>query len=356
MAVSGARGKMKKGKYPLIVIAAILIVLLGMMTANRLRADYSQLNATDQAVLSEYDLFCSKERDSPLWQGFSLSDKTIVLMPRDSLSVYLVNPGHEINNVFAKKLTLPDTFSLEKVYRISALLPSIWKMKASGNFNTVGEIYSLFGDEIYYVKYDRSTSLEQQYTSEHFITFLSHEAFHYYMQNQWKMEENADAGTLSSKDLQLIRREYDVLEKNHQYFLKGSSSPEELNRYALQYVSIMDARMEANKAYTTSEISKETAEGTATYVGIKASELVGYDYGVMYFDNIKNVSFSDVFPQIDAGKLTTAFLFSRMPYETGALLCQMMDALKIPGWQEELNGQTPETPRTIYSVIKGYVK
>ena len=346
---------MKKGKYLPVTLAVILIVLLGMIAANRLRANYSQLNAADQAVLSEYNLFCSNERSSPLWEGFSLSDKTIVLMPRASMSVYLVNPTHEINNIFAKQLTLPDTFSLGKVYRISAVLPPIWKMKASGNFNTVGESCSLFGDEIYYVKYDRSTSLEQPYTSEHFITFLAHEAFHYYAQDKWKIEEYADPGTLTSKDLQLIRKEYDVLEKIHQYFLKGDFSQDELNRYALQYVSIMDERMKANKAYTTSEASKETAEGTATYVGIKASKYVGYDYGVMYFDNIKDVSFSDVFPQIDAGKLTAAFLFSRMPYETGALLCQMMDALKIPGWQKELNSQTLETPQTIYSVIKGYV-
>lgn len=346
----------KKGKRFLIPIAAIFLLFVGMIAVNRCRPDYAQLNASDRAVLSEYSRFCAKERRSPLWEGFRLSDKTLVLMPKKSLAVYLVNPTHEIKSVFAKRIALPGTFSTGKVYRVSALLPSIWKMKAGGNFNTVGKRYAFFGDKIYYVTYSKSASLKQPYTSEHFITFLSHESFHYYMQNKWKIEEGADTGALSSSDRQLMRQEYEVLEKIHQYLLQGDSSPDKLRGYALQYLAIMDKRIAANAAYTTGELSKETAEGTATYVSIKASKFVGYDYGVMYFDNVKDVPFSDVFPQIDKGKVKAAFLYSRMPYETGALLCQMMDALNIPGWQEELNRQTLDSPQTLYSVLKAHIK
>lgn len=55
-------------------------------------------------------------------------------------------------------------------------------------------------------------------------------------------------------------------------------------------------------------------------MGIKASKLVGYDYGVMYFDNQKNVSFSEVIPMVTSGVVEGSFLANRMPYETGALL------------------------------------
>ena len=149
-------------------------------------------------------------------------------------------------------------------------------MKLTGNFNTIGEKYSMFSDDVYYVKYSREKSLE--------------------------------------------------------------------------------LRMDANTDYTLAETSKETAEGTATYVRIKASKMVGYDYGVMYFDNAKNVSFGDVFTEVDAGKVQRKYLNSRMPYETGALLCEMLDAMHAPNWQQTLNQQTLKSPATLYTVIKSNVE
>ncbi|MDO4581569.1 MAG: hypothetical protein Q4B96_03160 [Bacillota bacterium] len=339
-----------------ICVAVVVLALAGTVAANKFCSDFTQLNATDQAILTEYDLFCSQEGVAPLWQGFCLSDKTVALLSEDSVSVYLVNPTHEIKSAFAQKISLPDSFSVAAVYRVSVLLPEIWRMKITGSFNTVGATYSLFGDDVYYVKYNKAESLEQQYTSLHFALFLSHEAFHYYMQEQWKIEDYADSESLSDRDLQLMREEYDVLEKIHLYLLNGENAPNKLDGYAKQYVSIMDARMAANPIYTTAEIAKETAEGSATYVGVKTAKMVGYDYGVMYFDNAKNVSFADVFPQIEAGNIELSYLYSRMPYETGALLCQMLDALNVPDWQQTLNDQTLEAPQTLYSVIKSYVE
>jgi hypothetical protein len=228
-------------------------------------------------------------------------------------------------------------------------------MKVTGNFNTIGEKYSMFGDDVYYVKYSREKSLEQKYTSSHFITFLSHEAFHYYMQDKWKSEGNGSA-SLSESDVELMRHEYDVLRQIQDYLMSGKNDRDKLKDYARQYVLIMKLRMAANQDYTLAETSKETAEGTATYVGIKASKMVGYDYGVMYFDNAKNVSFGDVFTEVDAGKLQRKYLTSRMPYETGALLCEMLDAMHAPNWQQTLNQQTLKSPATLYTVIKSNVE
>ena len=45
-----------------------------------------------------------------------------------------------------------------------------------------------------------------------------------------------------------------------------------------------------------------------------------------------------------------------MPYETGALLCQLMEALELPGWREELNGQSPAAPRTLFQVLRDRVE
>lgn len=99
----------------------------------------------------------------------------------------------------------------------------------------------------------------------------------------------------------------------------------------------------------------ETVEGTAQYVCICASRIVGYDYGVMYFDNTSNVSFSEVIPMFRSGGIDESFLDDRMPYETGALLCELLDALGVQGWQERLNAQTQEAATTLYAIIQEYL-
>ena len=55
--------------------------------------------------------------------------------------------------------------------------------------------------------------------------------------------------------------------------------------------------MAANEDYVQKEMSAETMEGTATYAGIQASRRVGYDFGVMYFSNRKDVPFSEIITQ-----------------------------------------------------------
>ena len=57
-----------------------------------------------------------------------------------------------------------------------------------------------------------------------------------------------------------------------------------------------------------------------------------------------------------AGGIDKSFLADRMPYETGRLLCLLMDELDIPGWQASLNARTAEDPVTIYSIIKNRVE
>lgn len=337
------------------ILAVILVSIAGVIASNKLPSDFSQLTETDQAVLREYNALCEQEKTSPLWQGYRLSDQPMVFLPKGALSIYLVNPTHELSSIFAKKITLPDGFSIHSVYRVSVLAPEVWRMKKSGNFNTLGETYSLLGESVYFVQYEEDAALAQPYTSKHFLTFLTHESFHYSMQNQWGLGEYPYIESLTPKDLELLRQEYDVLESIRQTLQRETADQKQLLADTKQYLSIMDERIASNPEYVTSELIKERDEGTATYVSIKASRLVGYDYGVMYFDNVKDVPFCDVFAQINAGNLDTSFLYKRMPYETGALLCQLMEALDIPDWQSTLNKQTQETPQTLYSVLKEFV-
>ena len=82
----------------------------------------------------------------------------------------------------------------------------------------------------------------------------------------------------------------------------------------------------------------------------------GMIWGVMYFDNQKNVSFTEVIPMLRAGKIDASFLADRMPYETGAQLCLWLDAMGVPDWQQALNKQTLDAPVTLYDILKGFVE
>ena len=122
--------------------------------------------------------------------------------------------------------------------------------------------------------------------------------------------------------------------------------------YSNELIVVREERIKNNPEYLEKELSMETDEGTAEYVGIKAAEIVGYNYNVMYFDSGKDIPFDGVIPVLKAGALEKSFLADSMPYETGALLCLLLEELEIPNWQEKLNEQTETTPVFLYEILK----
>lgn len=176
-----------------------------------------------------------------------------------------------------------------------------------GNFNTTGKTYKLFGNEVFYTKYDDFNSISKEFTSSHYITFLTHEAFHYYMQENWAGGSRFSIEPLTQKDMDLLKVEYEVLSKIQDELIEQGKRENTLLQYAKEYVEIANKRVSQNPDYVEKELSMETAEGTATYIGIKASQIVGYDYDVMYFDNAKNVSLSEVLPKVEEGALDKSF-------------------------------------------------
>ncbi len=304
--------------------------------------------------MSELEAFCKADSETSVWSGYALEDKPIMAINGALGTAYLVNPSNEIKSVFAQEIAMPEGSGI-RVYRLSVLTPQVFPMRFdAGNFNTLGKSYSIFGNEVYFTRYAAKESLDAQYSSKHYITFLTHEAFHYYMQDHWP-DGGRFSEDLSGTDIDLIAEEYDVLAQIQSELAESNPSNDALLQSAKDYADVMGRRLGANPRYLSAEISMETIEGTAQYVGIKASEIVGYDYGVMYFDNTKDVSFSDVIPALRAGQIEQSFLADRMPYETGALLCELLDALRVDGWQERLKAQTKENPVTLYSVICDYL-
>lgn len=180
----------KKRKVAIIIGTIIIILLLcmfGIVIKNKYYATrYSQLNETDQKMLAEYNQLYEKIKTEKLWTDFDLADKPILTVSRDSFATYLINPKKFSGNLFSQKIAMPEEFKLQSVYRIVPIVPQILKIRfdVGSSFNTIGEQYSVFGNNVYYVKYDNKKSFEMQNTSSHFAPFLAHESFHYYMQNK----------------------------------------------------------------------------------------------------------------------------------------------------------------------------
>ena len=59
--------------------------------------------------------------------------------------------------------------------------------------------------------------------------------------------------------------------------------------------------------------------------------------------------------QLEKGTIHTDYLYKRIPYESGALLCFLFDELGIPNWQQKLNAQTEENPVTLYDILNEYL-
>lgn len=344
-----------KNKNFILGITSIIVLSITFIIAkNKFYSNYDQLPTEDKEILWEYNKLYNEISKNNLWENFNLADKTIVMISDDTTNSYIINPKDFNVNLFTKKITMPNEFNLKSVYRISPVYPKLIKMRFSGNFNTIGKIYNMFNNDIYFIKYNKSDSLEKKYSNSHFAPFLSHEAFHYYMQNDWKIISPPITG-LSDDDKKLLKEEYNILNNIQEELLSKTNNKDTLLKYAKHYVDIVSKRIDKNNDYLMSELSKETAEGTAQYVGIKAAQIVNYDYGVMYFDNIKNVPFSDIFVQLEKWTIHTDYLYKRIPYESGALLCFLFDELGIPNWQQKLNAQTEENPVTLYDILNEYL-
>ena len=354
--------KKKKSWLPALTILAILALLILLVPAmlNRFHTGYDTLHTTDQAVLRELDTYLAAERKAPAWNGFTLTDKAILASNKETKQAFLVNPTKPVHSLFAAKLALPQNFSIE-AYRVSLTAPQMLQFILPSNFNSIGQTCQVLGSDVYYLKYDDKAITDLQ-SSGHFITLLTHEAFHYYMQNDWPHGLRFSAEELTDQDLLLMDNEYAVLAKIYDELQKAAPERTALLALAGEYCDSVQARIDAKPAYMEEELNTETAEGTATYIGVHASEEVGYSFKIMHFDGssaglgVIEWHFDEIVSMLRDGSLKSAAIAGDLVYQSGALLCELLDALEVPDWQQTLNAQTERSPVTLYQLISDYLK
>ena len=337
-------------KILMAAVAVVVVSFVGCIVENKLNSNYNNLDTVGRFVIREFSDYKKAAEKKPMWKGDKFFDHPVLVLDGAlNKAYYFPVKGQSVNSIFATKIKNAPV----DVYRLSRVTPQIIGKKMSiGYFNTIGEKYNLFGKDTYYVKLDNKNGINKNYTPQHFMPFLSHEAFHYYMQNEWADGERFDE-PYTENDLNLLFDEYDVLDKYQRMRVNGNINKKELKNIARDYVSAMDKRIKANPNYLNKEMSMETAEGSATYVGIKAAKAVDYKFDVMCFnDKAVHVPFSTLRKQYKDKTINMNHLRNIVPYETGALLCFMLDDLGVDNWQDVLNKQTKKKPVYLYDIIK----
>lgn len=328
------------------IFLALCLLLAADAVANK--ASNKPLPEGDERMIRELEQVFQKdgEKGNPsYWQEYKLAHHPVLILNKESRNAYFINPKASIPQFLAKRIACEN--EMIDVYRIPRLYPGLWRLRLfGGNFNTIGKVTTVMNNSVYYLKYS-STDFKKNYSSQYPPVYLYHESFHYFMQTQWA-EGGRFSGKLSQKGMDLLHEKCKLLDEAKAML----EAPEERSEACLSLVGklldLEEERLAEDPIYVRAERRMETTEGTATYMGILAARSAGYDFGTMYFDNKKDVPFSDVVPYYKDGRLAEGFLRDRLPYETGAQIALILHALdKEDRWQIFLNEQNLDQSRTL---------
>lgn len=358
------RKRHRKLKVFFTLLFILLICYIVWVLCNFRNDTYDSLNHTDKTILSELNTVMNTDTSSTIWKDYDINHKTILALNGRFGKAYLINPSEDIHSIFAHEIQMPEDYSI-KVYRISPMAPSLWQFIAAGNFNTLHQSYPVYGDSVYFTKYD-DTSVTLKHNSSHYMNFLIHESFHYYMQNNWSFSGRFNTDALAGENLQLLGEQYQVLQKIYNTLIPTGDLDSKQDKTALpelarEYVAVTDKRFQADAKYMKEETQAETEEGTATYAEMNADRLIGYDYEIMQFASKKDdtkvdiLPFDSIVPALQSSGESPSIISTNIVYHSGALLCRLLDALEVPDWQLKLNQQTKENPVTLYQILSDYI-
>ncbi len=342
------------------IFLLVAVILGGNIIRNQFSDSYEKLSDRDRLVLNELEQYFAAYKDTEIWYHYDLSKQPLLLVDGRGGHAYLVNPDQPVKNITAKKIEMAKDSSIT-VYRIAAMSPSLYHAYLLAQFSGWDETYRICGNEVFYFRYEEANYSELEDNSGHFITYLTHEAFHNLGQKTWADEMTGsrfETDSLTEQDYDILEQQFEALYQMQMEMSEDAPDHEVLQQACQEYIQTSEQLKESNPQFFSDYIDEETFEGTANYIGIKSSEAAGYQFGVgsiAHYD--ENVSVSDyplneVIPYIRDGQMSASTLSSTWPYATGALLCEVLDELENETWQQQLSEQSEEAPVTLYDLIR----
>jgi|GEM_PF-751732 len=348
------------GQIFLILFSVWFVVTLFFTIKNQFGMNYKDLSKSNQIMLQEIEDYYKAYKTKQVWAGYDLNKYSFLAVDGRGGEAYLINPKKTVKSIFAKEINMPSD-SAVKVYRIAAMSPTLYKTYLLSKFNTLGEQVNVCANEVFYLRYEKEANIDDgAYDSYHFITFLSHEAFHNQVQTSWGNEHlggRFSTESLTDKDKELLATRYDILQTVQEEVWKETSNLELLKQNIKKYIVESEKLKKSNPAYFKDETMAETFEGTATYVSAKASKAANYKYNVTCFSDskgqkIEHIPFNKLMPLIQNGQMDISSIPSNWIYSSGGLWCEVLNKLGNTTWQTKLNSQTSEKPVTLYDLIK----
>lgn len=350
----------KVGQFVLVLFVIWIGLTLFFVVKNQFSSNYKELSKNNQVVLREIIDYYNTYKNKQVWAGYDLNKYSFLVVNGRGGEAYLINPKKPVNSIFAKEIKMSSNAEI-KVYRIAALAPSLYKTYGLSRFNTVGEDVNVCDNKVFYLRYNKDENINNgNYDSHHFITFLSHEAFHNQVQEFWGNERlggRFSTELLTDKDKKILATRYDILQNIQEEVWEKKLNYSILKENIQKYITESERLKMSNPSYFKDETMAETFEGTANYVSAKAAKAAKYKYNVTSYSDSKgktlvHIPFNQIMPFIKSGQMKISSISTQWIYFSGGLWCEVLDKLGNTTWQTQLNKQTTKNPVTLYDIIK----
>ena len=343
----------------IVIVAVVAVIFLGNMAMNKLvHTSYSDLNSRDQEMLSQLNsLYSATAGNNEMWQGYDLNKSPIVFVAKgdhlnfkdESINLirgtaYAVNVKGLENKAYAQKITMPKGYRLQNVYRLSAVTPGILKTWSPlGNFSSISDNMSLgTSKHVFYFKYNKKVLNNAAKTDYYLLPLLSHEFFHYDMQQNWSTDEPVSYEEESAQWYSLLGLRYKVMDRLLAGATHGTFTSTDEN--ISDYVRVTAALKAASPKMFRKLMNIETAEGTAQYMSTLASRVAkSPDYTFISDGRSDKTNFSWCFSYMSTHIDRVADI-RWLCYDVGAGICfTLNDAEGSTDWQKALNSREYKT-------------
>lgn len=347
-----------KGK---IIIISLIILLLCIVSGNILinkfhNTNYNNFNSVDKEMFNKLSNIYKEfhKNGDKLWPDYDFEKMPLILIRTYKDKGILRKYAYAINvegmkeGIFSKEVTMPKDLDLPKVYRISSLDPQLFKSFMPGNF---GEI-DIKGQKVFYFKY-YPKMIENPDLYFDFSSFLLHESFHTYKQENWEYDKNdgeyIENYPNNKENYALIGVEFSLLDKALE-----TNNKEDIEKYLKDWTIIRTYRYE-KWPQLKNETNTEAIEGTARYMEYEYSKLTGGNLTVLANKEAPyHITFIHAFNYIANGEAESPEYLKRpMRYEVGSALGLLMDELNI-NWKSQIEDSKDNPGKTQYEILKKY--
>lgn len=313
-------------------------------------------SSIDKLLFSQIKLVGDTFEEEPIWESYKFKEYSMYLLHKNQDGSvdrgFVINPKTEILN--AQRLSVADSEGIT-VYRYDAKLQDAFDVLNSGN-GLYDFYYSIDDNESYYLQV--YTDQEVENGSEPFkvpqnifdteaynfsaISFMAHEVFHQYQEDDWEYTGSIIKIWPSSEQLELRL----LLHELFSDFPNIAQTPTLVEKKLKQYLAIREHEIEISSYDYLSP--SEHGEGTAEYVESMVVRKVFPKRANEVFQAVSNSIDLD-YPFANRDEFT--FVLDQLHYDIGASICFGISTINNDLLESLERGKTPfEVVKELFNI------